>query len=193
MAQTDSTALTNEEPSRFQRFIASKDYVSIFLLPSSGIHSEPLSFGGNFNLEGGFQINRFVYGVYHMKNFETTEQKVIFPNDFKFNLFLSGASLSYLLHDSKKVNWFANIRSGIGSAQWLYEQGSEMISAKDLIFISQPGLRIELYLLRWVRLTSMISYALTNDLNLPNTSKNTLNGISFDFGLKIGYFKSILQ
>lgn len=58
----------------------------------------------------------------------------------------------------------------------------------DAFFIAEPGIEIEMNLLRFVRLSAGASYRFTTDIYLDNESKDVLNGFNTSVSLKFGKF-----
>ncbi|MEI7499026.1 MAG: hypothetical protein WCK84_01150 [Bacteroidota bacterium] len=60
--------------------------------------------------------------------------------------------------------------------------------AWDSFFVVEPGVMIELNLLKFMRLDAGISYRYTPDLNLVNTSSGLINNFNANLSLKFGKF-----
>ncbi|WP_306642685.1 hypothetical protein [Sanyastnella coralliicola] len=58
----------------------------------------------------------------------------------------------------------------------------------DFFLVVEPGLQLEINLLRAVRLYGGASYRFVTDVDLPNTDVDRLGGISANFGLRFGWF-----
>lgn len=58
----------------------------------------------------------------------------------------------------------------------------------DFFLVFEPGLNMELNLLRFVRMYGGFSYRFMNGVNLPNTDLNRLSGLSGNIGFRFGWF-----
>ena len=59
---------------------------------------------------------------------------------------------------------------------------------EDAFFVFEPGLEIEVNLLKFMRFSVGGSYRYTSDVNMINSSSNMLRGFNGYFGLKFGSF-----
>lgn len=58
----------------------------------------------------------------------------------------------------------------------------------DVFLVFEPGLNLELNLLRFVRIYGGVSYRIIGDVDLPNTDVERLGGFSGNVGLRFGWF-----
>jgi hypothetical protein len=58
----------------------------------------------------------------------------------------------------------------------------------DYFFVVEPGINVELNVLKFMRISTGASYRVTSDINLIGMKDHNLNGLNFDFSLKFGWF-----
>lgn len=58
----------------------------------------------------------------------------------------------------------------------------------DAFFVIEPGVEVEFNLIKFIRLSLGVSYRATTDIQLEDTDKNALNGLSTGIALKFGKF-----
>lgn len=58
----------------------------------------------------------------------------------------------------------------------------------DAFFVIEPGIELELNLIRFIRLSAGVYYRHTSNIQLINTDKHALNGLSTGITLKFGKF-----
>ena len=58
----------------------------------------------------------------------------------------------------------------------------------DAFFVVEPGVMVELNLLKFMRFDAGVSYRYTPDLDLVNTKSNLINSFNVNVGLKFGKF-----
>lgn len=58
----------------------------------------------------------------------------------------------------------------------------------DLFFVIEPGVRAEINIVKFMRLTAGVSYRYTDKLQLVNTPDNLMNNFTATMGLKFGKF-----
>jgi hypothetical protein len=58
----------------------------------------------------------------------------------------------------------------------------------DYFFVLEPGINLEINLLKFMRLSTGASYRITSDMELSGMNGTNLNGLNFDLSLKFGWF-----
>jgi len=58
----------------------------------------------------------------------------------------------------------------------------------DYFFVFEPGISMELNLLKFMKLSTGASYRVTSTVDVPGYDSNDLNGFNFDLSLKFGWF-----
>lgn len=58
----------------------------------------------------------------------------------------------------------------------------------DYFFVVEPGVNLELNVLKFMRVSTGVSYRATSDIKLAGLADNNLNGFNFDLSLKFGWF-----
>jgi len=62
------------------------------------------------------------------------------------------------------------------------------VEDSDAFFVAEPGVELEMNLLKFVRLAIGASYRFTKDVNIENEKHDVLNGYNFGLALKFGKF-----
>ena len=62
------------------------------------------------------------------------------------------------------------------------------IHRSDFFLVAEPGVNAEINLFRFLRATGGVSYRWVSDVEIPGLGTNSLEGISANFGLRIGWF-----
>lgn len=58
----------------------------------------------------------------------------------------------------------------------------------DYFFVVEPGVELEVNVLKFMRLTTGASYRITSEFDIIGMQDNNLNGFNFDLSLKFGWF-----
>jgi hypothetical protein len=58
----------------------------------------------------------------------------------------------------------------------------------DIFFSVEPGVRLEINVLKFMKINGGVSYRFVNGLELINTPANMMDGLAFNFGMKFGKF-----
>jgi len=58
----------------------------------------------------------------------------------------------------------------------------------DYFFLLEPGVNVEINVLKFMRISSGVSYRITSDIDMTGLNSNDLNGFNFDLSLKFGWF-----
>ncbi len=74
--------------------------------------------------------------------------------------------------------------------QYYYEDYyyEPVVNDASAFFVIQPGLELELNIVRFMRFAAGASYRFTSDINISGVSDNTMNGFMGHFTLKFGKF-----
>jgi hypothetical protein len=64
----------------------------------------------------------------------------------------------------------------------------ETIIANTSFFVVEPGVELELNVVRFLRVSAGISYRYTKGVELPNTPTNAFNSLTGSVSLKFGKF-----
>lgn len=58
----------------------------------------------------------------------------------------------------------------------------------DWFFVAEPGINMELNIVKFMRITTGVSYRVTSAFDIVGMQENNLNGFNFDLSLKFGWF-----
>ncbi len=106
-----------------------------------------------------------------------------------------GLYLEYILMPNKLVHLSFPVLVGAGGL--LYSETSaataganyeQNIIANTAFFVVEPGVEVELNIVRFMRLSAGISYRYAHNLDLPETPTNAFNSLSGSISLKFGKF-----
>jgi hypothetical protein len=117
----------------------------------------------------------YLYGGYGGLKFEFRVLPTL-PVHLNFPILIGGGGLVYntgMSHDHNYNNY--NNYNG-STLDW------------DAFFVVEPGVMMELNLLKFLRLDAGISYRYTPDLDLMNTSSDLINNFNANLSLKFGKF-----
>lgn len=83
--------------------------------------------------------------------------------------------------------------AGIGGIAWVEDYYPDQyfqprIIDEDVFFIIEPGLELEINLVRFMRLGAGVSYRHSSELRMQQIEKDALRGLGFNFTLKFGKF-----
>jgi len=70
-------------------------------------------------------------------------------------------------------------------SEWDYYWNTTMA---DAFFVVEPGVEVEVNIVKCFRLAFAVSYRYTDKINLPNTDSNVLNGFNYGMTFKFGKF-----
>ncbi len=93
-----------------------------------------------------------------------------------FPVMIGGGSISMTSKD-KYREWDGN--------EWKWDH---KVLTEDAFFVVEPGIRVELNIVKCIRLNAGVSYRYVPDLNVKNMSPNLLNNLTATIGLKFGEF-----
>ncbi|MBI3234115.1 MAG: hypothetical protein HYZ42_08740 [Bacteroidetes bacterium] len=149
---------------------------------------------GNFKSFQGISAsvifnNRFSVGLFNNSIFSPNYTST--TTDEANNARYGGLKLEYTLKPNSIVHYTIPVYIGMGSAQSTlnsFRGGNRNLNS---FFVGQTGFQVEVNLFKFMKVYTGSTYRFS-DLITQSTStplaKNTLSGLSFDFGLKIGMF-----
>ncbi|MFH0866864.1 MAG: hypothetical protein V1904_11765 [Bacteroidota bacterium] len=91
----------------------------------------------------------------------------------------------YPVHLSFPVMLAAGGVAKVNADMW---ESDYMADDDDAFFIAEPGVELEMNLLKFVRLSVGVTYRFTTDIYLANESHDVLNGLNTMVSLKFGKF-----
>lgn len=104
----------------------------------------------------------------------------------------AGVITEYVLASSKCFHVGFQLFSGTGfTTQYIRDHGhDEFKNAKDTnwFFVSEPGVNVEVNVLKWMRICPGISYRAAFGSNAAGLKDRNINGISLNLSLKLGKF-----
>jgi len=154
---------------------------------------------GNFKSFQGISAsvifnNRFSIGLYRTSIFNPTNATTTTGEANNANY--GGLKLEYTLKPNSIVHYTIPVYIGMGTAQTAlntFRGGNRNLNS---FFVGQTGFQVEVNLFKFMKVYTGSTYRFS-DLITQSTSsplsKNTLSGLSFDFGLKIGMFGKSLK
>ena len=105
-----------------------------------------------------------------------------------------GLLLEYILLPNKLVHLSFPVIIGAGGLLYSETRAiddadfDQSIIANTSFFVLEPGVELEINIIRFMRLAAGVSYRYTNGMNLPNTSSSAFNALSLSVSLKFGRF-----
>jgi hypothetical protein len=105
--------------------------------------------------------------------------------DFNFN----GVELEYIVNPHKAVNF--SVKTLVGSAKLVLQHPRrEEYLLKDRCLVIEPGMRLNLNVFRYFRVSGGVSYRIAQDVELApyNISDTEISGINAVLELKFGWF-----
>ncbi len=98
------------------------------------------------------------------------------PVHLTFPLLIGGGGASYV-SDQEYLEWDED--------EW---DSEHVVLDTDVFFVIEPGVRAEINLLKFMRLTAGVSYRYVPNLEMVHTSADMLNNLNATMGLKFGKF-----
>ncbi len=98
------------------------------------------------------------------------------PVHVTFPVMIGGGSITMVSKDEFR-EWDEN--------EWKWDH---KVLTEDAFFVVEPGIRVELNIVKCLRLNAGISYRYVPDLNVKNMNPNLLNNLTATIGLKFGKF-----
>ena len=111
-----------------------------------------------------------------------------------------GIVAEYIPRTDKKFHLVYHLFSGLGFTDQ-YERSDYMDDffedvfeddedddERNLFFVAEPGVQLEINILKWLRVAPGITYRATIGSDGLGLNNNDLSNVSFNFGLKIGKF-----
>ncbi len=132
-----------------------------------------------------------------------------FLNDYHYDAFLDddvnlaggygGLIIEPILFPRSPVHIAFPIVAGVGGiaynrSDWYYENHESwkyrevQVEDSGIFLVFEPGIEIELNMLKFFRLAGGVSYRYTTDVDLINTPRNALEGITMSISFKFGKF-----
>lgn len=124
------------------------------------------------NIDTYYSQGAYLYGGYGGVKFEF---RILpsFPVHVNFPVLIGGGGLVYNTWTYQNYN---------------YDNYEGTTLDWDAFFVVEPGVMIELNLIKFLRLDAGISYRYTPDLDLMNTRKDLINSFNANLSLKFGKF-----
>ena len=152
--------------------------------------------------KGGVIINHcFViggagYGITNPLRYENLE----FEGDIYSKAYINGGYGGFLMEGifwpKKLVHVSVPVLIGAGGLMFtdqLYPEGNDQNMDDHIItyssfFVLEPGLEVELNVVKFMRLTAGVSYRYAPNVDLPSVSSNAFNSLKASVSLKFGHF-----
>lgn len=107
-----------------------------------------------------------------------------------------GLLTEYVAMSDKKVHFTANLLTGSGLTLQYQREGRfddrfddlEYVGNPNFFFLMEPGVQVELNLLKWMRFSPGISYRKTFGSNARGLSDKDLSNLSYNITFKFGKF-----
>ncbi len=103
-----------------------------------------------------------------------------------------GFMLEYIILPHAPVHISIPLLLGAGGIahtnNWDMNFWDEYSNKADAFFVMEPGIEVEFNLIKFMRLSLGLNYRITTNIQLENTDKNALNGLSTGITLKFGKF-----
>lgn len=106
-----------------------------------------------------------------------------------------GLLIEYILWPTKPVHIAFPVMIGAGGVQihesengYFTEYTSGRLLERSSIFVLEPGIDLELNLMKWMRFGVGVGYRYVYGSNLINVSDGDLSNLSMNFSFKFGYF-----
>lgn len=150
---------------------------------------------GGVVINHSFVIGGAGYGIVNSPSFLNIEYEgTTYPKAYLEGGY-GGMYLEYILMPNKIVHLSFPVLVGAGGL--LYAETSaasaggnfeETIITNTSFFVVEPGVEVELNVVRFMRVSAGISYRYTKGVELPNTPTNAFNSLSGSISLKFGKF-----
>ncbi len=143
---------------------------------------------GGWIIDHGFSIGFAGYG---------------FANDFHYNDIptdtrsglvggYGGLLLESIILPNSPIHISIPLLIGVGGVSygdyWDFDYWNRYTNEVDAFFVIEPGVELELNLIRFMRISAGVYYRHTSNIQLQNTDKHALNGLSTGITLKFGKF-----
>jgi len=143
-----------------------------------------------------FSIGGAGYGIVNSPYYSNITYKESTYNDAYLQGCYGGLQLEYILKPYKVVHISFPLLIGAGGLQFTDErlvssQGYNMndhIICNTAFFVIEPGLEIELNVIRFMRLAIGLNYRYAHSINLPDVPSNPFNTLTGSVSLKFGSF-----
>ena len=146
-----------------------------------------------FTLNHALNIGVAGYGMPSKVEFNDTEN--YFDDPLNIELGYGGFFLEPVFFDQEVVHFSVPILigggwSGLSDRSFLSDPYNDVIRVADetVFFVFEPGLNMEVNLVRNVKLTAGGSYRYINGSDLRGVSDDDLSGFSFGAGIRVGWF-----
>jgi hypothetical protein len=77
---------------------------------------------------------------------------------------------------------------GVANVKSTWDEFDSYIEDSDAFLVAEPGIELEMNLLKFVRLALCTSYRFTSDVHISNKKSDVLNGLNFGLTMKFGKF-----
>ncbi len=143
-----------------------------------------------------FSIGGAGYGIVNSPYFSSITFKDSTYNDVYLEGGYGGLQLEYILKPYKVVHISFPLLIGAGGLQFTDERYintqdynlNNHIICNKAFFVIEPGLEIELNVIRFMRLAIGLSYRYAHGVELPDVSSNAFNTLTGSVSLKFGSF-----
>lgn len=150
---------------------------------------------GGAIINHSFVIGGAGYGIVNSPRFSNIEHDgTTYPVAYLEGGY-GGMHLEYILMPNKLVHLSFPVLIGAGGL--LYSETSaaasggnynESIIVNSAFFVVEPGVELELNIVRFMRISAGVSYRYAHKLDLPNTPASAFNSLSGTIALKFGKF-----
>lgn len=104
----------------------------------------------------------------------------------------AGLFTEYVMASNRTVHLTAQLTAGPGVVaqykRWDFDNDDDKYYGANVFAVVEPGVNAEINLLRWMRLTTGVSYRQTFNSKVPGLSDKKLSGMTITVGMKFGKF-----
>ena len=193
-AQETETLTTDDEPSEIKTIFGKIDhhggYGSLNINYTSINNKDAMMLGsrGAWIIDHGFAIGMGGYGFFTDYYYDDNIGEDVNISGGYGGLIMEPIFLpKFPIHLS--VPLFVGVGGiGIINSSYIGDERDYYVEDSDTYFVLEPGIEIELNMLKFFRMAFSAYYRYTSDISLNNTNKDILHGFSTGLTLKFGSF-----
>ncbi|MFY0598406.1 MAG: hypothetical protein JXR03_01960 [Cyclobacteriaceae bacterium] len=135
----------------------------------------------------GVLFEGFSAGLFFSSSKGELKESPFFPMEFDLPISQSGVFIGKSLYRGDRVQLYSRLNASRGNMKWKAKE-TGMITFEDRFLVLKPELQISYLPLSFLQLFSSIGYRNFYDLDLTQVKPTDYRGVTFNFGIRLGYF-----
>jgi hypothetical protein len=135
----------------------------------------------------GFFYEGVTAGFFLSEGVGKTSDDPFFPKDYHLPYRHTGGFIGKSLHRGKRLQVYSRLNVSYGDIVW-EDKETKQARFEDRFYIIKPEAQLSYLPAPFIQLYGAVGYRVTHQLHLTQLDSNDYNGLTFNLGIRLGYF-----